>query len=107
MHRFDSDRRLLKLEIREQGTVYSKKRGICFLSSVFSWASGGMAYTQDLKSCGRKAVRVRLPPCPFVCAGRRRQKFRAAPAQRYYKKTRKRGRDSTDFLRIAINFLGS
>ena len=28
-------------------------------------ASGGMAYTKDLKSFGRKAVRVRLPPCPF------------------------------------------
>ncbi len=25
-----------------------------------------MAYTQDLKSCGRKAVWVRVPPCPYM-----------------------------------------
>ncbi len=29
------------------------------------WASGGMAYTMALKAIGRKAMRVRLPPCPL------------------------------------------
>ena len=28
------------------------------------WASGGMAYTKDLKSFGLRAMRVQLPPCP-------------------------------------------
>ncbi len=30
----------------------------------FAWASGGMAYTTDLKSVGPWAMRVRLPLCP-------------------------------------------
>lgn len=29
-------------------------------------ASGGMVYTKDLKSFGRKALRVQFPPCPPV-----------------------------------------
>ena len=39
--------------------------GLITTFSIENWASGGMAYTIDLKSIGRKAVRVRLPPCPL------------------------------------------
>lgn len=30
--------------------------------AIATWASGGMVYTQDLKSCGLMPVWVRVPP---------------------------------------------
>ena len=42
------------------------KRGTVLIQGLR--ASGGMAYTTDLKSVGRKVVRVRLPSCPIkIC----------------------------------------
>ena len=47
------------------GGTASASGALGFCCAKTSRASGGMVYTQDLKSCGRKALRVRFPPCPF------------------------------------------
>ncbi len=75
---------------RQRLGVGSKVKSVC---AHRFWASGGMAYTTDLKSVGLRPMRVRLPPRPEV-VGLRYWESKGAAAL-YYKLLRRLGAVTT------------
>lgn len=72
IHRFESGPRLdMEKAFNDRQASQPKEKR---LLAKDSRASGGMAYTIDLKSIGPRAVRVQLPPCPYKKSPSRRVK---------------------------------